>query len=368
MKKLDKVLADRITSKGHISLVEFMRESLTHPKFGFYMKKDIFGARGNFVTSPEISQMFGELIGIWCLKLWEKMNKPNNFQIIEMGPGLGTLMKDLLRVCDKLSSDFLRATKISLIEKSTQLKNHQMKTLRGIDISWHTSLSEKIINGPFIVIANEFLDTLPIRQFQFSNNSWNERIIGFSKSTSKFFFTLKGVKSLPNILRSLKIIKKAKDGNIIEFNPDAGKLIHKIGKIMGKNLGYGLIIDYGHTKISFGETLQAVKKHRFCNALERPGESDLTAHVDFELISKIAKQSGARVYNLIPQGQFLQNLGINERAEILKKKASPGEKIEIEAGRRRLTGKEEMGELFKVLMLSSPSLPRPEGLASGKKI
>ena len=119
MKKLDKVLADRITSKGHISLVEFMRESLTHPKFGFYMKKDIFGARGNFVTSPEISQMFGELIGIWCLKLWEKMNKPNNFQIIEMGPGLGTLMKDLLRVCDKLSSDFLRATKISLLRPAS---------------------------------------------------------------------------------------------------------------------------------------------------------------------------------------------------------------------------------------------------------
>ena len=123
MKKLDKVLADRITLKGHISLFEFMKEALIHPKFGFYMKKNIFGSHGNFLTSPEISQMFGELIGIWCLNLWKKMNRPNNFQIIEMGPGLGTLMKDLLRVCNKLSPDFLRATKISLIEKSPKLKN-----------------------------------------------------------------------------------------------------------------------------------------------------------------------------------------------------------------------------------------------------
>ena len=368
MKKLDKVLADRIASKGHINLFEFMKEALTHPKFGFYMKKNIFGSHGNFVTSPEISQMFGELIGIWCLNLWEKMNRPNNFQIIEMGPGLGTLMKDLLRVCNKLSPDFLRAIKINLIEKSPKLKKYQMKNLCGININWHTSLSEKIINDPFIIIANEFLDTLPIRQFQFSNNSWNERIIGFSKAKSKFFFTLKEIKNLPNTLRSLEIIKKAKEGDIVEFNPNAEKLMDKIGRIMNKNQGYGLIIDYGHTKISFGETLQAVKKHRFCNALEKPGESDLTAHVDFELIAKIAKESGAKVYSPIPQGQFLRNLGINERAKILKKNASPDERVEIETSRKRLTERKEMGELFKILMLSSPALPKPEGFSLGKPV
>jgi NADH dehydrogenase [ubiquinone] 1 alpha subcomplex assembly factor 7 len=362
MMGLNKILTDKITTKGYIDLFEFMKESLTHPKFGFYMKKKIFGVNGSFVTSPEISQMFGELIGAWCLDIWTKMNKPNNFQVIEMGPGLGTLMKDLLRTCNKLNSDFLKSVKVTLIEKSPRLKDCQMKTLNRFNISWHTSFSEKVINGPFVMIANEFLDTLPIRQFQFSKDSWNEKVISFSKIESKFFFKLKKIKNLPYILRSLRIAQKAKEGDIIEFNPGACNFVSKIGRIMKKDPGYALIIDYGHTKISFGETLQAVRKHKFCNALENPGESDLTAHVDFELMSKIAKLSGAKTYRAIPQGQFLENLGIRERAKALKEIASPDEKVEIDGSLARLTQKKGMGELFKVLVLSSDQLPEPDGL------
>ncbi len=344
-----------IAATGPMTIAQYMKLCLTHPRYGYYMTRDPFGASGDFTTAPEVSQMFGELIGLWAIGVWRLMDSPENFRLIELGPGRGTLMRDALRAA-KVMPDFRKAAVVHLIEISPVLERAQEQSLSDTDmpIYWHGRL-EEVPDGPVIILANEFLDALPIQQVVKQESGWHERVIEIDPQ-GDFTFGL-----APNPVPHFEPIlppqvRNAPIGAIYEWRSDTVML--EIARRIRRAGGAALIIDYGHATSAVGETLQSVGAHAFADPLAAPGLADVTAHVDFQATADAAESMGCRIRGPVEQRAFLRNLGIEARATALKKMASPAKAAEIDAGLARLTGdgRTGMGELFKVLGVADPKL------------
>jgi SAM-dependent MidA family methyltransferase len=347
---LGREIRDLIAVEGPITVERYMALALGHPTLGYYMTRDPLGAAGDFTTSPEISQMFGELVGLWAVETWSLMGCPSQLRLVELGPGRGTLMADTLRA-SRVMPGFTNAVAVHLVETSPVLREAQARALKnsGAAISWHSRLDE-IPSGPAIVIANEFFDALPIRQFVRGERGWYERVIGLD-GDGQFRF---GV--APDPLPRLNAA--GNPGDILEVNEAGLTFAHDLASRLVRQGGAALIIDYGHLRSGPGDTLQAVCRHAFADPLAEPGLADLTAHVDFAALARVAGDTGASLHGPVLQGGFLRALGIEARAERLKRSATPGQAEAVEAALQRLTGPGPggMGELFKVIALSHPDL------------
>jgi SAM-dependent MidA family methyltransferase len=352
MRSLTDILAERIRRGGPITVADFMAEALGHPEFGYYTAREPFGAGGDFTTAPEISQMFGELIGLWCAIIWQSLGAPPRMVLAELGPGRGTLMNDLLRAAGTVPS-FLAALDVWLVETSPRLRARQQQALVGRDVRWCDSV-EDLPDGPLLVVANELFDVLPIRQFERRDGTWFERMVGVTELGFEF---VTGPATFPDLPAALL---DAEDGAIVETCPQGRALAAIIGRrLSGAVPGMALLIDYGHPRSAIGDTLQAVKRHRFHPVLDMPGTADLTAHVDFEALAAAAVP--ARAWGPVPQGDFLRSLGIETRAALLAQAGGPKVAADIAGQMRRLIDTNEMGTLFKVLALAHPALPAPPG-------
>jgi NADH dehydrogenase [ubiquinone] 1 alpha subcomplex assembly factor 7 len=344
-----------IGQDGPISLERYMSLALTHPTHGYYMKRDPFGAEGDFTTAPEISQMFGELLGLWGAEVWAAMGSPDPLRLIEFGPGRGTLMSDALRAA-RVAPEFRAALDVCLVETSPILAAIQHDTLltAGAPVSWAIRLDEAP-EGPAIMIANEFLDALPIRQYIRGPRGWCERQVGLDRAGNLVF----GLAPEPERF----ITVQAQEGEVIEVSAIGHQLMFALGARLARQGGAALFIDYGHTATGFGDTLQALRAHHKVDPLTEPGEADITAHVDFAAMARSARAAGAAVYGPIGQGDFLKALGLDQRAQALTSRAGASQAADIEAAQVRLTGKGqgEMGALFKVMAVANRQLPVPPG-------
>jgi NADH dehydrogenase [ubiquinone] 1 alpha subcomplex assembly factor 7 len=358
MNELLRELREIIAQEGPIPLERYMGLALSHPRYGYYMTRQPFGVAGDFVTAPEISQMFGELIGLWAAEVWRLSGAPMPMRLVELGPGRGTLMADALRAIRKIP-EFAVGIEVHLVETSPRLVEMQRAKLAKHDVpmQWHTSIAE-LPSGPAIIIANEFFDALPVQHFVRTENGWCERLVGFGPD-GKLAFGLKPHAS--------EIGVAASQGRIVEISPKARDIVRAVaGRIAGEG-GALLLIDYGYSETQLGETLQAMRNHHFVDPLEAPGECDLTAHVDFAALSREAESAGARVHGPISQAEFLFALGIAERAQMLKRKASPAHVEAIDTAFVRLTDRTEptsMGELFKVMTITPKDIGPIPGFAN----
>ena len=344
----------KLANGGAITVERFMELALAHPDLGYYMNRDPFGAQGDFTTAPEISQMYGELLGLWVAEVWSSMGRPKPIRLIELGPGRGTLMSDALRAA-RIVPDFRAALDVTLIETSPTLANIQYEALltSGAPIAWCATLGEAP-EGPAIVLANEFLDALPVRQFVRSGGRWRERTVRLDGAGQLAF----GLSSEPESY----IDVEADEGAVLEINAVGHRFMFELGARLVKQGGAALFVDYGHGATGFGDTLQALHAHRMVDPLVDPGESDITAHVDFAAMARSVRATGAAVYGPIDQGDFLRSLGIDVRARALAERA-PERAEEFEQARRRLVGKGEgeMGALFKAMVVANRSVPPPPG-------
>ncbi len=352
-------LRRRINAEGPLTVAQYMSQALSHPEHGYYMNRDPFGAAGDFTTAPEISQMFGEIIGLWCAALWREMGAPQRVNLVELGPGRGTLMADALRASATVP-DFAAAIELHLVETSPVLRCRQRRSLNTLTPDrrplWHDDFS-RVPAGPLLLIANEFFDALPVRQFQRTAAGWRERLVALEGEDFRFVLSSPWEETppMPRQLASSPL------GAVVEVRRAAAELAFAIGRRVTDYGGAALIIDYGHGEHAVGETLQAVKGHRYHDVLATPGEADLTAHVDFRALAEAAGKAGAGTFGPVPQGEFLERLGLSARAEALALRATPEQANDIAQARKRLLGEKGMGRLFKALAIASPGAAVPAG-------
>ncbi|MHB2167061.1 class I SAM-dependent methyltransferase [Alsobacter sp. R-9] len=345
MTPLGREIAALIAAEGPIPVERYMALCLGHPRHGYYMTRDPFGAEGDFVTAPEVSQMFGELLGLWCVDTWQRMGSPAPLRLVELGPGRGTLMADALRAA-RLVPAFLAAADVHFVETSPVLRARQAATLAGAATrpAWHDGL-DTIPPGPAIVIANEFFDALPVAQFVRTARGWCERLVGLGEDGALRF----GLAAEPH--RGIALA--APEGAVVEVPAAATAVVRSLAARFASQGGALLAIDYGHDGAGIGDTLQAVKRHAFVDVLAEPGEADVTVHVDFAALARAAAGSGVLVHGPVTQGAFLDALGLAARAERLARGAAPERAAAVHAARERLAGGGPggMGALFKVMAL-----------------
>jgi len=330
---LDAIIKELIRRNGSLSVEAYWNLCLSHQIHGYYMKRDPLGAAGDFITAPEISQLFGDMIGIWAIEQWFAMGQPSAIYIVECGPGRGTLMADILRVA-KVMPEFLTAAQIHLIEMSPSLQAKQGEALKGHQVVWHENLSTLPDNAPMIVIGNEFLDALPIQQYMFQDDNWFERVIGLNENDELIWGLVPS---------SITLEKPVEQNVVFEISPARELFISDISARMMAQGGAAVMIDYGHDITGFGDTLQAVRKHTYHDVLKDCGQADITSHVDFLALKNCAEKLGLNT-SIQTQGDFLKRLGIEERAAQLMKKSD-----DVQSGLYRLVDDSEMGKLFKVL-------------------
>jgi len=339
----------QIRTNGPMSVATYMGLSLTHPRLGYYKGADPLGAKGDFITAPEVSQMFGELVGFFLVNLWQQMKEPRSFTLLELGPGRGTLMSDVMRVAQR-AEGFANAAHLQLFETNPVLKAEQEKRLAQYLPYWADEIGA-LSDDPLLVVANEFFDALPIRQFVRGEDAWHERQIGLRDGKRTF-----GLSPTPIPAEVLpEEVRDAPPGSIYEVGIAAGEVMATLAEKIAAHGGAILAIDYGYGRTQTGETLQAVARHAYADPLEAPGEADLSAHVDFDALGKVATKAGLVVQPLTPQGLFLKRIGIGERAAALAR-ANPGEMDAIEAALKRLIAPDQMGDLFKVFVAASPGI------------
>lgn len=345
-------LIARIQRAGPMTVADYMAECLLHPTLGYYTTRDPLGAAGDFTTAPEISQMFGELIGLSLAQTWLDQGAPTPFILAEAGPGRGTLMADVLRATRAVPG-FHAALRLHLIEASPTLRAIQADTLAQYTPVWHDTVAD-LPDGPLFFIANEFFDALPIRQFVREGTAWRERRIIASDGDLRFALTEPGpVCALDHRLQDTQ------DGDLVELCPAAPAIAADLGQRIAQHGGAALILDYGDWR-SLGDTLQALHRHQHVDPLTNPGQCDLTSHVDFEALAVAA--APAKFTRLSTQGVFLERLGITGRAQALASKLSGPDLENLIAAHRRLTHPAEMGTLFKVLGLYPDGKTAPPGL------
>ncbi|MBV9703705.1 MAG: SAM-dependent methyltransferase [Methylobacteriaceae bacterium] len=357
MTPLEREIRSIIASEGPITLERYMELALTHPVHGYYMSRDPFGASGDFTTAPEISQMFGELLGLWAAEVWTVMGAPSPIRLVELGPGRGSLMADALRAA-RVVPGLVAALDVHLVEASPVLAEaqHALLAKAKAPITWHNRV-EDVPRGPAIVIANEFFDALPVRHYVKTPKGWCERLVGLRDDRLAF-----GVTERPDP----SIAVPAQDGTILEIGAAAHLYMARLARRLASQGGAALIIDYGHTQTSLGATLQALKAHCFVQPFETPGEADLTAHVDFAALGRAARAGGVAVHGPVTQGALLAALGIFERAEGPKGRASEIQREAVDAALKRLVTEDDvnMGKLFKALAVADARLPAPAGFIS----
>ncbi|MCP4382066.1 MAG: class I SAM-dependent methyltransferase [Hyphomicrobiales bacterium] len=355
MTQLAEKLADRIRANGPITVADYMAACLGDREHGYYLHREPFGRRGDFVTAPEVSQMFGELVGIWTVLTWEAMGRPKPFALAELGPGRGSLMVDLLRA-SRVRPAFEAAAQVHLVETSPRLRAEQRSVLSDFRAAaeWHDSV-DSLPAEALIVIANEFFDALPIRQHIRVSGGWSERMVGLDDS-GRLAFGLRPTAAPPINADGDLIVA---DGGIVETSSAAPAIIHTIAERLAAHGGAALIIDYGYQGPAAADTLQAVRRHRYDDPLAAPGEADLTAHVDFTVLSKTAEAAGAAPRPLIEQGAFLGGMGLASRAASLAMGKTADVQDALRSAADQLAGPDAMGTLFKVLALSQPGLALP---------
>lgn len=352
MRPLAQEIAGLIRDEGPLSVSRYMALCLGHPRHGYYMKQDPFGAAGDFTTAPEISQIFGELIGLWAASVWQAMGAPTSIRLIEIGPGRGTLMQDMLRA-GKVVPGFREALTVHLVETSPVLRERQKTTLApsGLTPHWHERLDQALA-GPAIVVANEFLDALPLDQFVLTPEGWRERLVGLDGEGRLAF----GLSAEPEG----QIARAAPQGAVLEQPLAALETVATVARHVAAEGGAGLFIDYGAAQTGFGNTLQAMRQHGYVDPLAEPGDADLTVHVDFARMAQAGLAAGAAVHGPMRQRDFLLALGLEPRVAALSRRATPEQARTLATGANRLVEAgtaTAMGQLFKVLALAEPRLP-----------
>lgn len=361
MSPLGELLVRRIRIAGPLTVAEYMAEALGHPQYGYYKQGDPFGLEGDFITAPEISQMFGELLGAWCAAVWDSMGRPDPVRLVELGPGRGTLMADALRGTHKVAG-FHAAVDLHMVETSPYLRGRQAETLqraaRAIAPSWHDAFDE-IPDGPLLLVTNELFDALPIHQFEFQGGRWLERVVDVDSSGDGFAFALR--LPGPALAVATPPLQPPRQGMVVESSPAGIALAAAIGRRVAQHGGAALIIDYGHDGSGRGDSLQAVRRHQKHAVLADPGTADLAAHVDFGALARAARDAGATVHGPIPQNTLLERLGVKLRAAALARNATPAQAADLQAATERLLHLEQMGTLFKALTIAAPTLSVPPG-------
>jgi NADH dehydrogenase [ubiquinone] 1 alpha subcomplex assembly factor 7 len=350
-----------IRSSGPMPVWRYMKLCLTHPEHGYYVSRDPLGREGDFTTAPEVSQMFGELLGLWTASVWKSIGSPATLRLIELGPGRGTMMADALRAI-RVLPPLYESIDIHLVEINPVLRERQRATLSGArNITWHDSLDD-VPEGPAVILANEYFDVLPVHQVVRRETGWHERVVNLDDDGKLSFGAAED--PIPRFEVLLPpLVRAAPIGAVFEWRPD-----HEMMKIATRVRDQGgamLAIDYGHMRSDAGDTFQAIARHSFADPLKHPGQADVTAHVDFQALARAAEDVGARVHGPVTQGDFLKRLGIETRALTLMGKATPEISADISAALKRLTdsGRGGMGSMFKVLAVTQPDLTMVAGLS-----
>jgi SAM-dependent MidA family methyltransferase len=347
-------LKAEIRASGPITVAQFMTRALHDPEQGYYATRPRLGAEGDFITAPMVSQMFGELIGLWCAEAWRRMGAPARLVWAELGPGDGTLIEDALRAV-RAAPGFREAAELWLVEPSGPLKARQQTRLGAERARWSGGLDALPEDAPLILVANEVLDCLPARQFVRGERGWAERMVGLGPEGELAF----GLAPAP-LERALPA---APPGAVLELSPAQEALGAVLGRRIARQGGAALLIDYGRAEPGFGDTLQALRGHEKLGPLEAPGEADLTAHADFPAVLAAARGEGAATSGPLGQGELLRRLGIEARAAALAG-ARPDKADAIARQLQRLTAPEQMGELFKAACIHAPGL-QPPGFEAG---
>jgi SAM-dependent MidA family methyltransferase len=347
-------IARLIQAQGPISVAQFIAIANS----AYYASRDPFGAHGDFVTAPEISQMFGELLGLWLVQCWQDQGRPSPARLVELGPGRGTLMADALRAA-KLAPDFLAAIEVVLVENSPALRDIQQQTLKNnaVKMEWRDRFDDAFQDRPLFLLANEFFDALPVRQFVRTPHAWNERMVIANENGTLSF----AVAPVSSNISAPSSRGAATVGAIYEVSLASTAIVAQIAESVARNGGVALIVDYGYgDEARYGETLQAVGGHGYKSILESPGDIDLSAHVDFASLGDAARAEGAAVFGPIGQGGLLERLGIAARSRKLAA-ASPAQTDAVAAAMERLTGAKQMGTLFKALAILPRHTQTPPG-------
>ncbi len=347
---------EQIVSGGPLGMDQLMQAALYHPRHGYYTTRTPLGAAGDFITAPEVSQMFGELVGLWLAARWQAMGAPDPVQLVELGPGRGTLMADALRAARVLPA-FKAAVRVHLVEVNPHLRAAQSRALEssGIAPAWHDGLDD-VPPGPILIIANEFLDCLPVRQFVRVAGHWREKVVGVR--AGRLVAGLGTPATLPDPDGRLAVLP---EGAVIEVMPGLDIWVAQLAARAATAPLSALVIDYGSSRSGPGDTVQALWRHTKVGPLDRLGEADLTAHVDFERLVRLARAAGLEAAGPVLQGPFLMALGLEARASTLIR-ANPSCTSDVMSAVERLAGEAYMGSLFKVACLSSPGLAPPPGI------
>ncbi|PCI56167.1 MAG: SAM-dependent methyltransferase [Alphaproteobacteria bacterium] len=360
---LKEIILNDIKRHGAMNLGVFTSMALCHPEHGYYMNGDPFGAEGDFITAPEISQMFGEVIGAWVIDVWMQMGQPSSVNLIECGPGRGTLMADILRA-GKSVDGFVAAVQIHLVEASAELRQKQDKTLKGGNVSWHDDISEVDGKVPCIILGNEFLDALPIEQLKRGDVGWQKRVLSTGDAKCLEFMWADADNELTQYLPS-----KTVSHQIYEVAPARNQFISACIDLLKESGGVALFIDYGYTKSHYGDTLQAVRKHEYVDVLKDIGSCDITSHVDFDALSRHLREQGIHVEPIATQGSFLTKSGIEHRLLVLKNTALKTMHLDdatvlikaMEQSLDRLVDDAQMGDLFKAMCFYNDGSLKPAG-------
>ena len=356
MTPLESLLVRRIAATEPMRLADYMAECLLHPDHGYYTRVEPFGAQGDFVTAPEISQMFGELLGLWLVQAWLDQGAPAGFTLAELGPGRGTLMADVLRATRGVPG-FHAAARVVLVEASPRLRAVQRDRLTGHSVAWADTVDD-LPAGPLFLLANEFFDALPVRQFIRAGEAWSETMVAVQDGA----LTL--ARGAPVAVAALAHrLADTREGDVLEWCPAAAPIAAAIGARIAEAGGAALIVDYGGWH-GIGDTVQALRAHAFAPILATPGQADLTAHVDFEPLALAATAAGAGVHGPIGQGVLLERLGIHLRAGRLAQGLTPAQAQGLIGAVHRLTHPEAMGTLFKALAILPGTAPLPAGFQS----
>jgi NADH dehydrogenase [ubiquinone] 1 alpha subcomplex assembly factor 7 len=343
-----------IKSTGPMPVWRYMQLCLTHPQYGYYISRDPLGREGDFTTSPEVSQMFGELLGLWSASVWRAMGSPPLLHLIELGPGRGTMMADAMRAM-RVLPPLYQALQVHLVEINPVLREKQKATLSGArNITWHDSI-ETVPAGPAVILANEYFDVLPIHQAVKREGGWHERTVDIGSDGQLMF----GVSADPLQRFDMllpPVVRAAPVGAVFEWRPDSEMMT--IATRVRNEGGAALIIDYGHVRSDAGDTFQAIARHSYADPLKNPGLADITAHVDFQALGRAAEDVGARMHGPVTQGEFLKRLGIETRAITLMAKATPDVSEAVSGALKRLidSGRGGMGSMFKVIGISDPNI------------
>ena len=340
MNKINKIL-----KKKSIPLDKFINIALYDKNFGYYMQKNPFGKKGDFITSPLISNLFGEMLAVWCVAFWKHLGKPNKILLVELGPGDGSLCKDLLKIF-KQFKEFYNSLEINLLEISNKLKKTQKKKIHNKKVKWIKKI-EEVNHGPIIFLGNEFFDSLAVKQIYKEKKLFFEKHVVLSDDNKKIKFLHKKIKN--RLMKQIQNLNLTSRGNTIEYPVEALKFLKIIAKKINRYNGGFLALDYGYTVNRNQNTLQSVKKHKYLDIFFKPGDSDITSHVNFKLFYEMLCKNKLDVKEITTQSKFLKKIGIIERANILSKKMSFKTKANMFYRLKRLIDPKEMGNVFKVI-------------------